>query len=65
MADLLLKRLEENVSKNPSKIALSFLSPGANGGKLETQLTYQQVEDETNNLAINLLNNSGLQKGDL
>eukprot|EP00554_Chaetoceros_debilis_P015284 CAMPEP_0194124154 /NCGR_PEP_ID=MMETSP0150-20130528/57438_1 /TAXON_ID=122233 /ORGANISM="Chaetoceros debilis, Strain MM31A-1" /LENGTH=762 /DNA_ID=CAMNT_0038817741 /DNA_START=36 /DNA_END=2324 /DNA_ORIENTATION=+ len=64
MADLLLKRLEEIVSKNPSKIALSFLGPGANGGKLETQLTYQQVEDETNNLAMNLLN-SGLQKGDL
>ena len=64
MADLLLKRLEEIVSKNPSKIALSFLGPGANGGKLETQLTYQQVEDETDNLAMNLLN-SGLQKGDL
>lgn len=64
MADLLLKRLAENVSKNPSKIALNFLGPGANGGKLETQLTYQQVEDETNNLAMNLLN-SGLQKGDL
>jgi acyl-coenzyme A synthetase/AMP-(fatty) acid ligase len=61
--DFLLNRLAENASKEPSKLAMAFLTPGPNGGKLSKQLTYQALEQETSELAARLLE-SGMVKGD-
>ena len=63
MSDLLLARLSKNVSKNPPKNAIHFLSSGKNGGKLEREMTYEQVESETSALAYALME-KGLKKGD-
>ena len=62
--DLLLDRLAENASRNPSKTAIAFLSPGPDGGKLEKKLSYGALAQETTGLA-NLLLNKGLAKGNL
>jgi acyl-CoA synthetase (AMP-forming)/AMP-acid ligase II len=63
-SDLLLDRLSSNALKFPNKPAASFVSPGPNGGKLDKQLTYQQIEQTTTHLASRLLEH-GLAKGDL
>jgi acyl-CoA synthetase (AMP-forming)/AMP-acid ligase II len=61
--DLLLDRLEENASKYPNKTAVGFISPGPQGGSLQKKLTYQELAQETSNIAAFLLE-SGIQKGD-
>jgi acyl-coenzyme A synthetase/AMP-(fatty) acid ligase len=63
MSDLLLDRLSQNASKYSSKKAIHFLSPGKNGGKVEREMTYEQVESETTALACMLLE-KGIKKGD-
>jgi acyl-coenzyme A synthetase/AMP-(fatty) acid ligase len=61
--ELLLKRLDYNVTKHASKKLLSFISPGPNGGKLQRQLTYADVGHETSQMAQRLLE-VGISKGD-
>jgi acyl-CoA synthetase (AMP-forming)/AMP-acid ligase II len=61
--ELLLKRLDYNVTKHASKKLLSFISPGPNGGKLQRQLTYAEVGHETSQMAHRLLE-AGISKGD-
>jgi hypothetical protein len=61
--DLLLDRLKTNATKDPTKRAMAFLAPGPSGGKIEHELTYAEVEQETSALAQRLLE-SGLKKGD-
>jgi acyl-CoA synthetase (AMP-forming)/AMP-acid ligase II len=61
--DLLLERLAKNVAKAPKKTLLSFISPGLNGGKIQKSFTYEELEQETSDLAQRLLE-SGLAKGD-
>ena len=58
-----LDRLTLVVSQNPNKVAATFLGPGPHGGKLQRQVTYQQIEDETTRLA-NQMHSSGIAKGD-
>ncbi len=62
--DSLLDRLEENVSKTPTKDALTFLKSGANGGIIEAEYTYKELWDETEKLALHLVE-SGVQRGDM
>jgi len=61
--DLLLDRLAKNAMSNGSKIAIAFVTPGPDGGKLSLQLSYSEVEAQTTELAMRL-RNSGLKKGD-
>jgi non-ribosomal peptide synthetase component E (peptide arylation enzyme) len=61
--DFLLDRLAENATKQPTKLAVAFVAPGLNGGKLERQLTYQALAQETSDLATRLLE-SGITKGE-
>ena len=60
---LLLDRLAQNASSHPSKTAISFLSSGPDGGKVEQTLTYSELVKETSALA-NRLMESGLTVGD-
>jgi non-ribosomal peptide synthetase component E (peptide arylation enzyme) len=63
--DFLLNRLAENAAKHPSKVAMAFVTPGPNGGKLSKQntFTYSALEQETTELATRLLE-SGMVEGD-
>lgn len=61
--DLLLDRLAKNAKNNGTKIAIAFVAPGPDGGKLSLQLSYSEVEAQTTELALRL-RNSGLKKGD-
>jgi acyl-CoA synthetase (AMP-forming)/AMP-acid ligase II len=61
--DLLLERLAQHVIKQPTKNIFSFLSPGPNGGKIQRQLTYQDLDRDTSELAQRLLE-AGLVKGE-
>lgn len=61
--DLLLDRLAANAQKTPDKQATAFIAPGSNGGKIEKKLTYQELEQETSELASRLVA-AGIQKGD-
>lgn len=63
MSDLLLDRLSKNATTYSSKKAIHFLSPGKNGGKVERELTYDQVQAETTAMA-SLLLDKGLKQGD-
>ncbi len=62
--DSLLARLEENVSKTPTKDALSFLGSGKDGGVIEAKFSYQDLWDETENLAVHLME-TGVKRGDM
>ena len=62
--DSLLSRLEKNVTKTPTKDALTFLGSGPNGGVIEAKFTYQDLWDETENLALHLME-SGIKRGDM
>ena len=48
---LFLDRLAQNASSHPSKIAITFLSSGPDGGKVEQKLTYSELAQETSALA--------------
>jgi acyl-coenzyme A synthetase/AMP-(fatty) acid ligase len=63
--DFLLNRLAANAAKHPAKVAMAFVTPGPNGGKLSKQntFTYLQLEQETSGLAARLLE-SGMVQGD-
>lgn len=60
--ELVLQRLLSNAASN-TKTAVTFLSGASNGGKVEKQLTYEQLERETSNVAQKLLK-AGIQRGD-
>ena len=60
---LFLDRLAQNATSFPNKTAVTFLSSGPNGGKVEHALTYSELSKETTALASRLLG-SGLSKGD-
>jgi hypothetical protein len=64
--DFLLHRLAANAALHPSKVAMAFVTPGPNGGKLSTQntFTYSQMEQETSELAARLLASGGMVRGD-
>jgi acyl-CoA synthetase (AMP-forming)/AMP-acid ligase II len=53
--DFLLDRLAQNVAKDPSKRAIAWITPGPCGGKLERDLTYQALAQETRRVAQQLL----------
>jgi acyl-CoA synthetase (AMP-forming)/AMP-acid ligase II len=61
--DLFLDRMAQNAANSPNKTAVTFLSSGPNGGKVELTLTYSELAKETTSLASRLLE-SGLSKGD-
>jgi len=63
MPDLMLDRLKANAATHASKRAIAFLAPAKNGGKLERELTYAQVEADTTAMACLLLE-KGLKQGD-
>lgn len=62
--DSLIKRLKVNTAKYADKEALTFLGSGPNGGKVENRFSYNDIESETDKLALGLLG-AGLSKGDL
>jgi acyl-CoA synthetase (AMP-forming)/AMP-acid ligase II len=61
--DFFLDRLTQNAARYPTKTAVTFLASGPNGGKVESQLTYSQLQEQTSALACRLLQN-GLTQGD-
>mmetsp|Transcript_43917 Transcript_43917/g.49765 ORF Transcript_43917/g.49765 Transcript_43917/m.49765 type:complete len:802 (-) Transcript_43917:24-2429(-) len=61
---LLLEKLEENVEKDPSKTAFSFIVNGVDGGRISKSCTYQELQDQTAFLAQRLLFDAGLKRGD-
>lgn len=61
--DLLLERLSQNARTYATKKAVTFLAPGPQGGKVEREMTYEQIEVETTALAGRLLD-KGLKQGD-
>ncbi|KAL3907229.1 MAG: hypothetical protein SGILL_008956, partial [Bacillariaceae sp.] len=61
---LLLERLRENVDRFGSKTAFSFLTSGANAGRIATSISYDALEDQTTALALRLMKEGGLKKGD-
>lgn len=63
LPDLLLTRLKKNVKTYPEKNAVTFLSNGSDGGKVEKQFTYKTLEKEVNNVAQRLVD-AGIRKGD-
>lgn len=62
--NLLLEQLEENVNKEPSKIAFSWIVNGVDGGSISKSCTYQELQDQTTFLAQRLLFDAGLKRGD-
>ena len=62
--NLLLEQLEENVKKEPSKIAFSWIVNGVDGGSISKSCTYQELQDQTTFLAQRLLFDAGLKRGD-
>lgn len=60
---LVLDRLEQNARKYPNKTVITYLTSAPNGGKVETQLTYSDLVQRTDDLANRLLE-CGLTKGD-
>lgn len=61
--DLLLDRLASHVANQPSKKLFSFLGPGLEGGRIQKSYTYAELEQETSEVALRLLE-SGLKSGD-
>ena len=61
---LLLARLEENVEKDPSKKAFSFVASGVDGGNISKSVTYRELSEQTTALAKYLLTCTSLRKGD-
>ena len=61
---LLLDRLEENETKDPTKKAFSFVSSGLDGGNITKSCTYREIQNQTTALAKYLLTCTGLKKGD-
>jgi acyl-CoA synthetase (AMP-forming)/AMP-acid ligase II len=64
VVNLLLEQLEENVNKEPSKIAFSWIVNGVDGGSISKSCTYQELQDQTTFLAQRLLFDAGLKRGD-
>lgn len=62
--DLLLDRIEQNAAKYPSKTAVTFLVSGPDGGKVEKNLTYQELVQEMTSVANRLVHHEKLQPGD-
>lgn len=62
--DSILTRLALFASDDPKKVALTFLSPGPDGGNIQNTLTYKQIAQQTDDIALYLQSNS-LSKGDL
>lgn len=58
-----MERLSKNAEAFSSKKAAAFLSPAKNGGKIDKEMTYAEVEAKTSILA-QLLIEKGLKKGD-
>lgn len=63
-SDSLLSRLASFALKDPNKVALTFLSPGPNGGNVQNSLTYLQIAQKTDDIAM-FLQSKSLKKGDL
>jgi len=53
--DTLLARLSHHAQESPSKVAVTYLESGAAGGKEKVSLTYRQLDQQTTNLAQQLL----------
>ena len=62
-SDLLLDRLAGNSKTYASKTAVTFLSAGPDGGSIDKQLTYSELEEKSSGLSSRLLK-SGLKAGD-
>jgi acyl-CoA synthetase (AMP-forming)/AMP-acid ligase II len=60
---LLLDRLAQRATQQPSKKLFSFLGPGLDGGRLQKSYTYEELAQSTSALAQRLLE-SGLKRGD-
>jgi hypothetical protein len=70
-SDLLLKRLKRNAATYPNKRAMAFVMPLSNISKgpsskitIEHELSYADLESETDMLATSLLEKHNLRKGD-
>ena len=64
MTDSVIQRLAQNAQKSPKKEAFTFLASGPNGGVVDNKFTYNDIENKTTQLALDLLG-AGLKKGDL
>ena len=60
----LLQRLAEHANATPKKKALTYVGSGKDGGVVDKEYTYQEVVNETDQLALYFLQ-KGLKKGDL
>jgi hypothetical protein len=70
-SDLLLKRLKYNATMNPNKRAMAFVMPLSNSSRgssskitIEHEISYADLESETDMLATSLLEKHNLRKGD-
>jgi acyl-CoA synthetase (AMP-forming)/AMP-acid ligase II len=61
--ELLLDRIERNSVKHPTKVAVTFLTSGSDGGKVEKALTYQELSARFVDIACRL-QSEGIQPGD-
>lgn len=62
-SDLLLDRISANAVKSPTKRAVAFIAPGADGGSISSELSYAELETTTTALACQLLS-EGIREGD-
>jgi hypothetical protein len=69
-SDLLLDRLHHNVTLFPKKRAMAFIAPSSNNTiksatniNIEHEVTYAELESETNRLAKSLLEEHRIQRG--
>ena len=63
VCELLLDRIEKNTAKHPSKIAVTFLASGPDGGKVEKALSYHELSTKLLEIACRL-QSEGIQPGD-
>eukprot|EP00565_Helicotheca_tamesis_P007427 CAMPEP_0185725862 /NCGR_PEP_ID=MMETSP1171-20130828/2004_1 /TAXON_ID=374046 /ORGANISM="Helicotheca tamensis, Strain CCMP826" /LENGTH=777 /DNA_ID=CAMNT_0028394083 /DNA_START=30 /DNA_END=2363 /DNA_ORIENTATION=- len=61
--DFLLDRLAAQTSRDSSKVAMTFLGSGPDGGKVENSLTYAKLSEEIDRVAGQIAD-AGLAKGD-
>jgi acyl-CoA synthetase (AMP-forming)/AMP-acid ligase II len=60
----LLDRLALHSRQTPNKLAATFLGPGPDGGAVQRQLTYGELDSVTSRLAERLTAREGMNPGD-
>jgi acyl-CoA synthetase (AMP-forming)/AMP-acid ligase II len=70
-SDFLLDRLHHNATLYPNKRAMAFITPSSSNSttnttklNIEREVTYTELESETNRIAISLLEEHNIKRGD-